>query len=159
MTLNKIKNLRNKERGFTIVELLIVIVIIGILAAIVIVAYNGVTNRAKTQSANSAASNVQKKIEAYAAANNGSYPTGAANGNAFEALLNGVTESNIGTIQIAVPTASTGQSTVQVEYCSTGGTGVRLGWFDYGANAVVADGSKLVTTFSGTCSAWGKPLA
>lgn len=33
-------------RGFTIVELLIVIVVIGILAAIVIVAFNGVQNRA-----------------------------------------------------------------------------------------------------------------
>ncbi|GEM_PF-769646 len=35
------------QRGFTIVELLIVIVIIGILAAIVIVAYNGIQDRAK----------------------------------------------------------------------------------------------------------------
>ena len=34
--------------GFTIVELLIVIVIIGILAAITIVAYNGITARAQT---------------------------------------------------------------------------------------------------------------
>lgn len=35
-----------RQRGFTIVELLIVIVIIGILAALVIVAYNGIQNRA-----------------------------------------------------------------------------------------------------------------
>ncbi|MNQ19997.1 Type II secretion system protein G precursor [compost metagenome] len=35
-----------KQTGFTIVELLIVIVIIGILAAITIVAYNGIQNRA-----------------------------------------------------------------------------------------------------------------
>lgn len=35
-----------KTRGFTIVELLIVIVVIGILAAITIVAFNGVQNRA-----------------------------------------------------------------------------------------------------------------
>lgn len=34
---------RTKPSGFTIVELLIVIVVIGILAAIVIVAYQGVT--------------------------------------------------------------------------------------------------------------------
>ena len=37
---------RQKQSGFTIVELLIVIVVIGILAAITIVAYNGVQARA-----------------------------------------------------------------------------------------------------------------
>lgn len=37
----------NKQTGFTIVELLIVIVVIGILAAITIVAYNGVQQRAR----------------------------------------------------------------------------------------------------------------
>jgi prepilin-type N-terminal cleavage/methylation domain-containing protein len=37
-----------RDRGFTIVELLIVIVVIAILAAITIVAYNGIQNRAKS---------------------------------------------------------------------------------------------------------------
>lgn len=36
-----------KNRGFTIVELLIVIVVIAILASITIVSYNGISNRAK----------------------------------------------------------------------------------------------------------------
>lgn len=36
-----------KQRGFTIVELLIVIVVIGILAAITVVAYNGIQERAR----------------------------------------------------------------------------------------------------------------
>ena len=36
-----------KNRGFTIVELLIVVVVIAILAAITIVSYNGITKRAK----------------------------------------------------------------------------------------------------------------
>ena len=38
---------QTKQKGFTIVELLIVIVVIGILAAISIVAYNGVTQKAR----------------------------------------------------------------------------------------------------------------
>jgi prepilin-type N-terminal cleavage/methylation domain-containing protein len=42
-----------KKRGFTIVELLIVIVVIGILAAITIVAYNGIQTRAATAKRNS----------------------------------------------------------------------------------------------------------
>lgn len=37
----------NKQTGFTIVELLIVIVVIGILAAITIVAYNGIQEKAR----------------------------------------------------------------------------------------------------------------
>lgn len=40
-------SLSKKRDGFTIVELLIVIVVIGILAAITIVAYNGIQDRAR----------------------------------------------------------------------------------------------------------------
>lgn len=53
------------KRGFTLVELLIVIVVIAILAAISIVAYNGVQNRGKAAAAQSLASQVAKKAEAW----------------------------------------------------------------------------------------------
>lgn len=49
--------------GFTIVELLIVIVVIGILAAITIVAYNGVQNRAFDTSIQSDLKNIAQKLE------------------------------------------------------------------------------------------------
>ncbi len=62
------------KNGFTIVELLIVIVIIAILAAITIVAYNGIQERAKTASAQSATTQAVKKILAYAVQNNDQYP-------------------------------------------------------------------------------------
>ncbi len=55
---------QTKQRGFTIVELLIVVVIIAILAAVTIVAYNGIQNRAKTSAGQSAANSVVKKMEA-----------------------------------------------------------------------------------------------
>lgn len=54
-----------KSKGFTIVELLIVIVVIAILAAISIVAYNGIQNRSKTTAGQSLSSQVAKKAEAY----------------------------------------------------------------------------------------------
>jgi len=66
-----------RGRGFTIVELLIVIVVIGILASITVVAYNGVQNRAKQAKLQSDISSVRGLIEAYAA-QNGSYPVTAA---------------------------------------------------------------------------------
>ena len=53
------------RRGFTIVELLIVIVVIGILAGITIVAYTSVQNRATVSSIQSDLVNAAKEINAY----------------------------------------------------------------------------------------------
>jgi len=55
---------KSRQSGFTIVELLIVIVVIGILAAITIVAYNGIQDRAKAAAAQSNLTNAAKKVEA-----------------------------------------------------------------------------------------------
>lgn len=64
--------------GFTIVELLIVIVVIGILAAITIVSYNGLQTRAKLAKIQSDIAQVRKLVEAYNA-EHGQYPVTAAN--------------------------------------------------------------------------------
>ncbi len=53
---------RKKQTGFTIVELLIVIVIIGILAAIAVVAYNGIQNRAYDTAVRNDLTNIAKKL-------------------------------------------------------------------------------------------------
>jgi len=53
---------QSTKTGFTIVELLIVVVVIAILAAITIVSYNGIQNRAKASAVQSAASQAAKKI-------------------------------------------------------------------------------------------------
>lgn len=59
----KIAKLGNK--GFTIVELLIVIVIIGILATIGFVAFSGAQNKAKKSDAESTLSQVKSKLGEY----------------------------------------------------------------------------------------------
>jgi len=67
-------NLMSKYRsGFTIVELLIVIVVIGILAAITIVAFNGVQKRAMTASISTDLANASKSLKVFQVTNSG-YP-------------------------------------------------------------------------------------
>ena len=68
----------SKKDGFTIVELLIVIVVIAILAAITIVSYNGITNRAKAAATASLVSQINGKLLVYAIANDDAYPNSLA---------------------------------------------------------------------------------
>jgi prepilin-type N-terminal cleavage/methylation domain-containing protein len=63
-----------RQTGFTIVELLIVVVVIAILAAITIVAYNGIQNRAKISSIQAALTQASQKVQEYAVYNGDSYP-------------------------------------------------------------------------------------
>ncbi len=63
--------------GFTIVELLIVIVVIGILAAITIVAYNGIQDRARVSAVSSGLKQTADKLAIYYV-DNSSYPANLA---------------------------------------------------------------------------------
>lgn len=62
-----------KPSGFTIVELLIVIVIIGVLTAISVVSYSGVQTRSKLSKIETDITTVHKMLESYKA-RTGSYP-------------------------------------------------------------------------------------
>lgn len=62
-----------KNGGFTIVELLIVVVVIAILAAITIVSYSGISNRANDTAVQSDLSAMAKKLQIYQA-DQGVYP-------------------------------------------------------------------------------------
>jgi len=129
MSFKDIKTKTQSERGFTIVELLIVIVVIGILAAITIVSFNGVTARANATSAKAAASSALKKAEAYNA-EKAAYPTlpsqltGAATTDTFQ--LTGVTFAPTN-----VTTAPGASSVLQFWTCTNG---LQVKYWDYAAS-------------------------
>lgn len=77
-------SIKNKHQGFTIVELLIVVVIIAILAAITITAYNGIQARARDTIRINDLKQMQRVVELYKA-ENGVYPA-AANGSNWTGL-------------------------------------------------------------------------
>jgi prepilin-type N-terminal cleavage/methylation domain-containing protein len=67
-------SLKNKSKGFTIVELLIVIVVIGILATLVIVTFTGIQQKARDSKRKTDINALNSHVEAYYASN-GYYPT------------------------------------------------------------------------------------
>ncbi|MDB5186874.1 MAG: hypothetical protein JWM07_346 [Candidatus Saccharibacteria bacterium] len=82
---------KQKQSGFTIVELLIVIVVIGILAAITITAYNGVQTKARDSARISKIKSIAKAIELYNT-DNGRYPA-IQDGNGRETTCGSQTEN------------------------------------------------------------------
>ena len=155
---------QTKSRGFTIVELLIVIVIIAILAAITIVAYTGIQNRAKTSVGQSTANVFVKKAMAFYTINNafptycqlvtnslvptGSAPTAgtAGAGTCVAGGANAGAESKIDSVASITPansntgggytaTVSNGNKVIAYFTC---GTGSEIYYWDYTGSGVVA---------------------
>jgi prepilin-type N-terminal cleavage/methylation domain-containing protein len=67
-------SLKKRSQGFTIVELLIVIVVIGILALLVITTYSGIQAKARNSKRQTDIQSVQTQLEAFFS-QNGYYPS------------------------------------------------------------------------------------
>ncbi|MEI7689780.1 MAG: prepilin-type N-terminal cleavage/methylation domain-containing protein [Candidatus Saccharibacteria bacterium] len=138
----------NKSKGFTIVELLVVIVVIGILAAITIVSYTGITKTANIN-ANKANADVVRSAASAFYAEKGSYPATAAtsaavitnfNAGNYSKLATGVTVTNVTVTDFGA-----------VSYrVNSGGTGICVGYWDGTVSAYIYAGT--ATADNGTCS-------
>lgn len=146
-----------RSRGFTIVELLIVIVVIAILAAISIVAYNGIQDRTKGSVLASDLTNAAKQLN-IDYINNEVYPVtvASANGGAGLKASSGTTYSyevnnsanpknfsltaNNGTIYYFITESSTAKQNIAKGVSApssllTDGLIVSSPWYNYGANS------------------------
>lgn len=68
--------MRKKEKGFTLIELMVVIVIIGILIGVALPNFMGAQDKAKLSSVKANMHAVQLGVEQYAGDNYGNYPDG-----------------------------------------------------------------------------------
>ncbi len=161
MVLSNIKS-RQQERGFTIVELLIVIVVIGILAGITIVAYSGITLRANQSKIVQNAASVKSVAEAMNA-DNGFYPALAVGTSANYGLTGGSASTKLPSGVTVVPDAATSpitsaSGTATVAYAClttcTNSTGGRIAYWDPVNAAInyvyVGAASGTLTTPTGT---------
>jgi prepilin-type N-terminal cleavage/methylation domain-containing protein len=147
-----------KQTGFTIVELLIVIVVIGILAAISIVAYNGVQNRANDTAVQNDISGIVKKIRMYEA-DAGYYPAGSAqlatlgikvSKNAYTPYFNGTANYNL--VYCRMPNVNPTQFAL-IAYGKSGKN------FQYSASGQLSEFTGAPTGSATACAAAGVPLS
>ena len=115
-----------RKSGFTIVELIIVIVIIGILAAITLVTYTSVQQRARDSARTVDITEVQKALERYRAAN-GAYPSAGADGTAY--ALTSLSGALVPTYLDKIPTAPSGLAYEYIRGAvGTDSYGIRMGY-------------------------------
>jgi general secretion pathway protein G len=109
-----------KQTGFTIVELLIVIVVIGILAAITIVAYNGVQDRARVAAVSTDLNGAAKQIALYQV-DAGGYPAALSDLNSGQGLKasSGTSFQYTGTGTTYCVTATKGTTSYKVSNTAT----------------------------------------
>lgn len=127
-----------RGEGFTIVELLIVIVVIAILAAISLVTYTGFQNRARTTRAQDTGTAVFKQAIAYQI--NQSYfpPTRAA----FDTIDVSRLPADVAFV-FGSPNSSNGQTGVKYEICngSAGSSarpaGIKVTYYNYTTSSLV----------------------
>jgi prepilin-type N-terminal cleavage/methylation domain-containing protein len=79
--------MKMNKKGFTLIELMIVVAIIGILAAIAIPKFADLINKSKEGATKGALSTMRGALQVYYGDNEGAYPAGAAGTTPLDALI------------------------------------------------------------------------
>ena len=132
-------NKQKKQQGFTLIELMIVVAVIGVLAAIAMPQYQKYVAKSEVASVLATLTGAKTNVEAYTV-ENGLFPDGSASDATPTAL--GVPSMHLGTV------AFTGQSTdggkISFTFATTASAGV----------SALVSGKKLTLTRTATSGGW-----
>jgi len=111
-----------------------VIVVIGILAAITVVSYTGVSSRAKGSAAVSNANSVSQVASTYAAENSGSFPT-QAQLVAYNSVTKYLQVSRSRLLHLQQLSTSSNASENTIVYLNKSTTGACIGYWDFAVSS------------------------
>ncbi len=118
-----IYNIQHTKRGFTLIEMLVVISLIGILAALALISFSSAQKQARDANRKSDLRQYQNALEAYANLANGLFPSRTSSVSAFSTLCSDLNLRLEPDISCSQDSKNTADSSFDYRYISNGSNG------------------------------------